>query len=297
MTLTTHGRYPFQPILGRPDWSWPDGSRLAVYLGINLEHFAFGEGLGARLVPAEPPDVLNYGWRDYGNRIGAWRMLALLDELGLPTTALVNSAMYDHAPELVAAFRRRGDEIVGHGRTNSERQSVLLEAEERALIAEATARIAAAEGRPPTGWLGPWIAQSRVTPDLLQEAGYAYLLDWCMDDQPVWMRTRGGRILAVPYPQELNDIPAVVARQTGAAELADMIVDQLDEMLGQAVGQPLVMGVALHAYILGQPHRLRHLRRALTHVAAHRDRLWITTAGAIAAHAAALPPGTLPGDG
>lgn len=290
MTLPSHGRYDYSPIRGRPVHDWPNGTRLAVYIGLNLEHFAFGEGLGAELAPGGPqPDVLNFAWRDYGNRVGAWRLLELFDRLELPASVLLNSALYDYCPELVAAFRARGDEIVGHGRSNSERQGVLDEAAERALIAEATARIAREEGAPPKGWLGPWISESRVTPDLLAEAGYTYLLDWCMDDQPVWMRTRdngqgGGRILAVPYPQEVNDIPAIVGRKDGAAQFGDMIIDNFDEMLEQAEQGPLVMGVALHPYLVGQPYRLRHLRRALTHIAARRERIWITTAGAIAGY-------------
>ena len=187
------------------------------------------------------------------------------------------------------AFRARGDEVVGHGRTNSERQGVLDEPAERALIEEATAVIEAFEGKRPAGWLGPWISESRVTPDLLAERGYAYLLDWCMDDQPVWLSTRnGGRILAVPYPQEVNDIPSIVARKDSAEQFADMIVDNFDEMLEQAVDAPLVMGIALHPYLVGQPYRLRHLRRALRHVADHRERISMTTAGAIASHVTAL---------
>jgi allantoinase len=266
--LAAHGRYDYSPITERAPFDWPNGKRLAVYLGLNLEHFAFGEGLSAELAPGGPqPDVLNYAWRDYGNRVGAWRILALLDQLALPASVIANSAMYPYAPELMAAFRARGDEVVGHGRTNSERQSVLDELAERELIAEATAVITAAEGKPPTGWLSPWIAESNVTPDLLVEAGYRYTLNWCMDDQPVWLGTRSGRLLAVPYPQEVNDIPAIVARKDGTEAFANMIIDNVDEMLDQAVDQPLVMGIALHPYILGQPYRLRHLRRALTHVA------------------------------
>lgn len=280
--LTDHGRYDYVPITRRPDYSWPGGARLAVYIGLNLEHFAFGEGLGAELAPGGPhPDVLNYAWRDYGNRVGAWRMLALFDALDLPVSVLANSAMYDYAPELMAAFRARGDEVLGHGRTNSERQSVLDPAEEARLIAEATAAITAAEGVAPKGWLSPWIAESRETPDLLAEAGYGYTLNWCMDDQPVWMRTRAGRLLAIPYPQEVNDIPSIVARKDGAAAFADMIIDNFDEMLEQSREQPLVMGIALHPYLVGQPYRLRHLRRALEHIVGHRDDLWFTHAGTI----------------
>ena len=291
-----HGRYDYSPIRGRPRYLWPNGAGLAVYVAINLEGFAFGEGLGAELAPGGPqPDVLNYAWRDYGNRVGAWRLIDLLDQLNAPASVLINSDLYADAPGLAEAFRARGDEFVGHGRTNSERQGVLDEAAEAALIAEATGAIARAEGAPPKGWLGPWISQSRATPDLLAEAGYHYLLDWCMDDQPVWMRTRRGPILAVPYPQEINDIPMVVGRRIEGPAFAQMIVDHFDEMLAQSAREPLVMGIALHPYIVGQPHRLRHLRKALTHVAAQRDRIWLTTAGAIAAHARALPAGTAPG--
>ncbi|MFN3614501.1 MAG: polysaccharide deacetylase family protein [Rubrimonas sp.] len=292
--LPTHGRYAYRPIEGRPDYAWPNGARLAVYMGLNLEHFAFGEGLGAELAPGGPqPDVLNYAWRDYGNRVGAWRMLDLLDQAGFPATVLANTAMYDHAPELMAACRARGWEVAGHGRTNSERQSAMDPAAEAAMIAHCAARIAQAEGAPPKGWLSPWIAESPVTPDLLAEAGFRYTLNWCMDDQPVWMTTRAAPLLAIPYPQEVNDIPAIVARKDGAAQFADMIIDNFDEMLEQSARQPLVMGVALHPYILGQPYRLRQLRRAITHIAAHRDRIWVTTAGAIDAHCRSLPPGTL----
>ena len=293
--LPGHGRYDYSAIVERPVYDWPGGRRLAVYIGLNLEHFAFGEGLGALLAPGgPPPDVLNFAWRDYGNRVGVWRLLAAFEELDFPVSLLVNSEIYGYCPQVVAAFRARGDEIVGHGRSNAERQGGLDEAAEAALIAEATATIAHHEGGPPAGWLGPWISQSRVTPDLLKEAGYDYLLDWCHDDQPTWFKTRAGPILAVPYPQEVNDIPSIVGRKMGAAEFAEMIVDNFEEMLAQSAAQPLVFGIALHPYIVGQPYRLRRLRTALAHIAARRERVWITTAGAIAEHVRRLPEGTVP---
>ena len=281
--LPSHGRYAYHPWPGRPRYAWPGGAQLAVYLGVNLEHFAFGQGLGAELAPSPvQPDVLNFAWRDYGNRVGAWRLIEMLDALSLPATVLLNSEIYAYAPELVAAHRARGDEIAGHGRTNSERQNLLDEAGERALIAESTAAIAAAEGAAPRGWLSPWIAESHHTPDLLAEAGYRYTLNWCSDDQPIWMKTRAGKLLAIPYPQEVNDIPAIVARKDGAEQFARMIIDDFDERLEQVKdGIPQVMGIALHPYIIGQPYRLRALRTALTHIAERRDQVWITTAGDI----------------
>ena len=192
--VPSHGRYRYSAIVNRPDFSWPEGKRLAVYIGLNLEHFAFGDGLGAELCPGGPqPDVLNYAWRDYGNRVGVWRLMDLFDELALPVSVLANSSIYAYCPEVMDAFRARGAEVVGHGRTNSERQGILPQEQERLLIQECVEVITRAEGRPPAGWLGPWISQSSVTPDLLAEAGYSYLLDWCMDDQPVWFSTQRWR--------------------------------------------------------------------------------------------------------
>ncbi|MBP6850667.1 MAG: polysaccharide deacetylase family protein [Rhodoferax sp.] len=290
--LPTHGRFAYQAIHQRSHYRWPGGAGLAVYLGFNIEHFAFGEGMGAAIGPASPqPDVLNYSWREYGNRVGAWRCLELFDSLGMPAAALVNTALYDHCPELVAACVARGDELVGHGHSNAERQSILDEPGERALLAQCRARMFSESGKAPAGWLSPWISESAVTSDLLAETGYTYTLNWCHDDQPLPMHTRSGQALwAVPYPQELNDIPMIITRQMDAKDFAQMIIDQLDEMLRQtqAPGSaPLVMGIALHPYIMGQPYRLLHLRRALAHVAAARDsgRVWMTTPGDICRHA------------
>lgn len=293
--LASHGRYHYRAIHGRPDYRWPNGRRLAVYFALNLEHFAFGEGLGAELCPGGPqPDVLNFSWRDYGNRVGIWRLLDAFAELKLPASILANSSIYGYCPEVMDAVRARGHEIVGHGRTNSERQGVLDEQSESDLIVQTTRVIERFEGARPAGWLGPWISQSKLTPDLLAEAGYSYLLDWCMDDQPIWFSVRGGkRILAVPYPQELNDIPSIVGRKDSADEFADMIIGNFDEMLEQTEQETLVMGVALHPYIVGQPYRLRALKRALRHIVARREDIWITTSGAIAKHCYSLPAGVV----
>ena len=293
--LPSHGRFDYSPITQRAPYRWPGGAGLAVYLGFNIEHFAFGHGLGAAIGPPSPqPDVLNYSWREYGNRVGAWRCLELFDSLGLPAAALINTALYDHSPELVAACVARGDELVGHGHSNAQRQGGLDEAAERALLLHCRQQMQTHSGQMPAGWLSPWISESVLTPDLLVETGYAYTLNWCHDDQPQRMRTRSGQPLwAVPYPQELNDIPMIIARQMDGKDFAQMIVDQLEEMLEQtrAPNSPaLVMGIALHPYIVGQPYRLRHLRRALQRVAAARDagQVWMSTPGAIFRHASQI---------
>jgi peptidoglycan/xylan/chitin deacetylase (PgdA/CDA1 family) len=275
--LKTHGRYGYSAITKRPDYDWPGRKRLAVYLGFNVEHFEFGAGLGAALGPKSPePDVLNYSWRDYGNRVGVWRCLDLFEDLKLPVGAIINTALYDYCPEVVEAFVRRGDELIAHGHTNAERQSDLSEEKERELLKSCRERIGKESGQIPSGWLSPWISESFHTPDLLKQAGYRYTLNWCHDDQPVQFDTRHGPLWSIPYPQELNDIPMIIARQMDGRDFADMIVDNFDEMLRQSKEQPLVMGIALHPYLVGQPYRLLHLRRALKHVAKAK-KAWMTT--------------------
>ncbi len=281
--LKQHTRYPYSPITGRKAYDWPGGKRLAVYLALNIEHFDFGAGLGAALGPKSPePDVLNYSWRDYGNRVGVWRCLELFDQLRVPAAALINTSLYDYCPEVVAACVKRGDEIVGHGHTNSDRQGEMNEGEEKRLLESCRDRIVKESGVTPRGWLSPWISESAVTSDLLVETGYTYTLNWCHDDQPVPFQTRSGKPLwSIPYPQELNDIPMIIARQMDACDFAALIVDNFDEMLRQSGSEPLVMGIALHPYLVGQPYRLKHLRQALQHIVAHQSSVWWTTPGAI----------------
>ena len=294
--LKSHGRYDYSPIGRRADYSWPGGKRLAVHFCLNVEHFAFGEGLGNDYaVPHPQPNTRSYAWRDYGNRIGAWRLLELADAFAIPYGLLVNSALYDYCPELIAAFRARGDEIVGHGRTNSERQSDMSPDAERVCIEEATQAMTRHEGKPPRGWLAPYISQTHDSLDLLQEAGYRYMMDWPLDDQPVWFRTRKGRILSVPYAHELNDSLENVSRRTPSSLYCQNLIDQFDELLDESARRPLVMSVVLHSFILGQPYRLRQFRRVIEHIVAHRDAIWLARPGDLCAHIESLPAGIVPG--
>lgn len=297
MRLPQHDRYDFSPINQRPNYSWPDGKKLAFYLALNVEHYAFGQGAG-HLLGAEgpPPDHRNFCWRDYGNRVGVWRLLELFDDLGLPACHLVNSAVYEYFPQVLSAIRERGDEIIAHGRTNSERQGLMWEDDERRLISEVVDTISSHESKRPRGWMGPWMSQSRTTPDILKEQGFTFLMDWPCDDQPMWLRTRGGPLLSIPYPLELNDSPQILIQHHTASEFCSMIIDQFEEMLRQSEKSPLVCGIALHTMIFGQPHRLHALRSALRHIADHprRHEVWFTRPGEIADHVIGLPAGVVP---
>jgi len=291
--LPSLDRFPYSPIRARPDFSWADGKRVAVHVAINLEHFIFGGG-GVNLDrDTAPPNHRSYLWREYGNRVGIWRLLDLFDEMEIPMGVIANSAIYEHCPDVMAAFRARGDEVIGHGRTNSKPQSEMGEDEERTMIAEATRIIAEAEGAAPAGWLSPYLMPSDNTPDLLKEAGYTYLLDWGLcDDQPFWSRTKAGPLLAVPYTIELNDQPAMVYRRDRPRDFADMSIDHLDEHIRGSSRYSTVCVISLHSFIVGQPFRLAHLRRILEHIRSRKDEVWLTRPGDIARHYMALPAET-----
>jgi peptidoglycan/xylan/chitin deacetylase (PgdA/CDA1 family) len=282
--LRTHGRYEFCPIVGRPDFVWPGGKRLAVFIALNVEVFPFDEGL----------DILNYSWKDYGNRVGVWNLIDLFDVYKLPVSVLLNTEIYEQCPQVAEAFRKRGDEFVGHGRTNAEKQGKFDELTERTLLQDCRNTIQQHEGKPPLGWLSPGISETQVTPDLVEEAGYEYLLDWAFDDQPVWMRTRsGGRILSLPYSRPNGDMPQFMSAKLTPKVFADTLIDQIEEMLLQSKNRSLVFNLSLHPFLIGQAFRLRHLRRVFDCLDKHSSEIWVATAGQISQFAGSLPQGTI----
>jgi len=297
--LPGHNRYDYSSIGSRKDYSWPGGKRLAFYVALNVEHFAFLSGRG--MDPTNrggPPPTRNFAWRDYGNRVGIWRLFRMLDQLKLPASILLNSEVARLYPDIVAKIKARGDDVLGHGRTNAETLgNTQWEVDEARMIADCTETIEKYVGVRPTGWMGSGAVETKVSPDLLKEAGYTHLLDWPVDDQPLWMRTRTKPILSIPYPLELNDAGALIARDHTGREFADMLVDQFEEMLELSEEQPLVFCASLHGFIVGQPFRLRPLHKAIKHCVEHKqkDRVWFTRAGEIADYCFKLPSGTILG--
>lgn len=288
---TKNDRYPFSSIRSRPDFEWPDGKRLAVYFALNVEAFEFGRNPGPDFttMPAAPFHR-GFAYRDYGNRVGIWRIADAFAEADAPLSVLANLSVYDACPEILVPFRERGDEFVGHGRTNSERQLDMDIDTERAMLLAVRERMSREEGRAPTGWLGPFISQSANTPELLVETGYTYMLDWWFDDQPVSFRTDNGPILAVPYPSmEMNDIPAFINRGMSDADFERMLIAAFDQQLAESRKHSQVYAVSIHTFLMGQPHRIGILQRVLAHIRKHADDVWFTTPGRIAEHFLNLP--------
>ncbi|MCV7423864.1 polysaccharide deacetylase family protein [Mycobacterium yunnanensis] len=269
--------YPYTPLSARPGGTWPNGARLAVVVCVGVESYRFGAGHTEDVIAdVSAPDLVNTAWRDYGNRIGAFRLFDLLARLGIPPTVLLNTDVYDEAPDVLEAARKVSAEIVGHGRSNSDSLAGMTPEVERAYLADVADRIRVEEGQAPGGWSSPWLTQTPATLNLLADTGYEYLLDLRFDDQPVWLHTESGPLLTIPYAAELNDSSTMVGRSVLARDFADMIDDEFAELHAAAAHTPLVMSVVLHSFITGVPFRLRAVGRALERIAA-TEGVWLTT--------------------
>lgn len=274
--------FDYSPITDRPAINWPGGARVAVYVGLNIEHFLVDRPSTsiwpdtAELVP----DALNYGWRDYGVRVGIWRTIQSLDRYGIRASALLNSAAAKHYPRLVAAGVERNWAWLAHGRTNSILHSGMTRDEERGLLAEIVDTIGTATGRRPLGWMGPGLTETFNTPALLGELGLNYILDWTNDDQPYDLNVPG--LISVPYSVELNDL-LLFSRGLTGPEFVRLVRDQYEQLHADSEHSGRVMALALHPFVIGQPFRAKYLDQALGYLAAQPD-VWLTTSDEIAEH-------------
>ena len=282
--MTAHGRTPFVPLPARPVWRWPNGSRLAVWVVINVEHWEWDRLSGVVMASpaAEPPDIPNYAWREYGSRVGVWRTIEVLDRLEIPASITLNASVCDEYPEILLAFLQREWEIMGHGWTNSQGLSGLDEAAERQLIARTLERITRETGyvRKPRGWLGPGLAETNRTLDILAEHEIEYVADWVNDDQPYLLQTATKPLVSVPYSIDVNDIGTFTRRGFTGQDYADMLRDQFDVLYQEAEKTAKVMCIPIHPFITGVPFRSKHLEAALAYMRRH-EHAWFTTGSQI----------------
>lgn len=280
-----HDRFAYSAIVDRPPLRWPNGARVAVWIIPNIEHFLFDR-------PSTPithatmrlvPDVLNYSWRDFGPRVGIWRLMEIMERHGFKGTVALNSDVCQHYPRIIEAGRKLGWEWMGHGATNSVLHDQQSLEEERALIQHVVTTIAASTGARPRGWLSPALSETHNTLDLLAEAGIDYVGNWVNDEQPYPMRVKTGSMLSMPYSAELNDIPAMLDLHKSGPEFAQMICDQFDVLYEDGAVTGRVMSICLHPFLIGHPHRAKYLDQALAHIKS-REEVWIATGGEIADH-------------
>jgi peptidoglycan/xylan/chitin deacetylase (PgdA/CDA1 family) len=214
------------------------------------------------------PDIPNWAWHEYGNRVGFWRMLEVLDRLDIRAVLAINGSAIAAYDAVARAARDRGWEFMGHGYTQKNMQKV---ADEREDIARTTEAIQKFTGRRPRGWLGPGLTETWDTPDLLVEAGYEYVCDWVLDDQPVTLRTRTRPIVSVPYTQECNDVAMMLIQHHTASEYFDRAADQFEQLHADSATSARVMALVVHPYIMGAPHRLKYYRLILERIRGYRD--------------------------
>ena len=279
---TENERYAYWPMPDRPRIQWPDGARIAFWIIPNIEHFRFERPTADVGPMAMSPDIPSFAQRDYGPRAGIWRMMDVMDKYGLRATVALNSDVCRFYPQVIKAGVERKWEWMGHGITNSERLVGMDEARERSTIQEVVKTITEKTGAKPNGWLGPGLSETNDTPDLLAEAGITYVADWCADDQPFPMRVKSGRMISVPYSQELNDIPAFMRKGMTPEQFFGTVCDQFDVLYEEGERGGRVMALALHPFLTGHPFRSKWLDWALHHITSH-DRVWLTTGGEIAA--------------
>lgn len=281
--LTEPGRYEYLPLIDRPQIRWPQQARLAFWVAPNIEFYEIDppDGQGRPLWLRPHPDVLNYSLRDYGNRVGVWRVMDALDRFGVRASVSLNAAMCDHMPEVVAACVERQWELFSHGIYNTRLISGMTEDEVRRVIGDSVETIRLHSGRDVTGWLAPAISTTETFFDLLPEFGIKYTVDMMPDDQPIPIKVRQGRLIAVPYSTEINDVRIMEVRGYPADKWAAMIKAAFDQLYQEGADNGMVLCMPLHPFVIGQPHRIDALHDVLQHVTAHKD-VWLTTAGEIA---------------
>ena len=281
-----HDRYAWSMLSQRPALSWPGGKTLAVWINVSVQHFVLnptGQPVklpGAMSMPY--PDLRHYSLRDYGNRVGIYRFLDCFDRLGLRPSFAVNACLVQQQRALVQELVRRGDELLGHSWSmDTPHAGSLAEAAERELIQRSLDSLRQASGRPVRGWLGPGRLQSERTPELLREAGIEYFSDWVNDELPYRFHTALGDLWSLPLCYELDDRFVVMDNQHSEASWAQQVMDACDLLLAESREQGgRLLSLSLHPWVLGQPHRIKHLEAALAHVAA-QDGVWCAPPGDI----------------
>jgi peptidoglycan/xylan/chitin deacetylase (PgdA/CDA1 family) len=276
-----YGPFPYSPIIHRPRLTWQDGARLALWVIPNLEYFSLQEKL-----PASPnasiPDVPAWSVRDYGNRVGIFRIMQVLDRHGIRATVALNSELCAQHPAIIEEGVKRKWEWKGHNESNTRRLNQAPPGEERGIISRTLATIEKATGTRPVGWLGSSLQETWDTLDFLAAEGCEYVSDWVNDDQPYVMTLDGGRdIVSVPYTYEINDKLILERDHRTAAQYEEMICRQFDVLYRESAESGRVMAIAVHPYLTGQPHRIDAFDAALGYICRHAG-VWKATGCEIA---------------
>ena len=277
-------RVDYSPIIDRPIIKWPNGARVALWISPNVEHYEYMPDDDAARTPwprTPFPDVQQYSYRDYGNRVGFWRMLETLDKYNIRSCVSLNVAVLEHFPEIRDAMVERNYDYMSHGIYNTRYLYTYTEEQEREFYRDTIENLKIHTGKQLKGMLGPAISGTERTPDLMAEAGLIYHTDWMHDDQPVPIKVKSGKLISVPYSIELNDSSLLRDNHYEGDYFARICKAQFDQLYKEGAESGRVMCIALHPFLIGQPHRIKYLDEILSHIMSH-DGVWQTTADEIA---------------
>lgn len=276
-------RYEDTFIFERKPFKWPGNKTLAVWIAPNVEVWHYDSPAGTAISPNvanRVPDVINYAWREYGMRVGLWRIADVLDAAGIKASVALNSAVCETFPKAMEQMKKRGWEFMGHGTTNSENLAGLALEKEREVIQHVLKTIEQSTGKKVRGWLGTGLTQTYNTLDILAEEGVTYCGDWNSDDQPYPMKVKKGKMISIPYCMEINDLPLFIRKNYTGEQYYKSLIDQFDTLYADSGKHSRVMGIPLHPMITGQPLRIKYLQQAIAYIKRH-ERVWFATAGEI----------------
>jgi len=276
--------YDYWPYKDRPKIEWPDGKKLAFWIAPNVEYYEFNPPVNPSRSgwPKPSPDVVGYSQRDWGNRVGHWRLMELLDKYEMRGSVSLNVALCDHLPEIIEACAERNWEFFSHGIYNTRYSYGMTEEQERSVLEDSIKTVQEITGQRIRGYLAPALTHTERTFDLIAEHDFWYTCDLFQDDQPQPIKTKSGKLVSMPYSLEVNDVITYGALAMSPARYTDILIRHFDQLLEESQESGAVMCIPLHAYLVSQPHRIRPFEEALKHITSHKEDIWITTGAEIA---------------
>jgi allantoinase len=266
-------RLDYSAIIDRPALQLPDGARMAVWTIMNVEKWDAARPQPRTILPppmGEPllPDLPNWAWHEYGNRVGFWRLRDMFADFGVTPTLAMNGAIIEAYPRIAEEALNNGWDFMGQGFVQAPMHRLDDQADHIGRTVEA---IRAFTGHAPRGWESPGLTETEDTLDLLAAAGIEYVADWPLDDQPVRLKVRSGDMVSVPYPVETNDITMMALQQHTSDVFAQRTIDHFERLYQDSADITRIMGISLHTYISGVPHRIKYVEQVFEHIASKPD--------------------------
>ena len=263
-------RSPYSAIVDRaPLPALPGGNRIVFWTIVNVEVWDITRQMPRLLLPppqgqVRQPDVPNWAWHEYGNRVGFWRFFELYERLGIRPTLSVNGRVCVDYPRIMEAVTKANWEMMGH---SYEQVPMHIELDPLGRIQRTLDTLEKFTGQRPIGWLSPGFTETFETPDLMAAAGLKYTANWPYDDEPTRISTKSGPLVTLPYPIECQDVTTLAVQTQEASYFARKCIDAFDRLYEESAKRPKFFSIAVHPYAAGQPHAIKYLEAIYEHIA------------------------------